>query len=120
MQPQLVTDGECGFCQRSAEWLQRHFPGEWINTPNQSIDLDLIGISQAQANAKVWYITRDGDELKRHSGSQAVGKLLLDQPKNWIKPFAALTFIPITKHIADLLYLLISKNRKHFATCKTQ
>ena len=116
---QLVTDGDCGFCQASAAWLQRHFPGEWANTPNQSIDLELIGITEEQANSKVWYITGTGDELKRYSGSQAVAKLLLDQPKMWIKPFAALAFVPITKQIAEFLYFLISKNRKHLGTCRT-
>lgn len=116
---QLVTDGDCGFCQASAQWLQRHFPGDWVNTPNQSIDLKPIGITEEQANSKVWYITGTGEELKRYSGSQAVAKLLLDQPKKWIKPLAVLAFVPITKQIAEVLYVAISKNRKHIGTCKT-
>jgi len=119
MRPQLVTDGDCGFCQASAAWLQRHFPGDWVNTPNQSIDLELIGITKEQANSKVWYITGTDEELKRYSGSQAVARLLLDQSKKWIKPLAVLAFVPITKQIAALLYLLISKNRKHLGTCAT-
>jgi predicted DCC family thiol-disulfide oxidoreductase YuxK len=116
---QLVTDGDCGFCQASAAWLQRHFPGEWVNTPNQSIDLELIGITEEQANSKVWYITGSGKDLNQYCGSQAVAKLLLDQPKIWIKPLAALAFVPITKQISDLLYFLISKNRKYCRTCET-
>ena len=120
MQPQLVTDGTCGFCQNSAAWLQRQFPGEWVNTPNQSIDLEHIGITELQANSKVWYVTSSGEEMKRYSGAQAVAKLLLDQPKLWIKPFAALAFIPITKQIAQLVYVLIAKNRKHLGTCESK
>ena len=116
---QLVTDGNCAFCQACAQWLQRHFPGDWVNTPNQSIDLKLIGISEDQANSKVWYITGSGEDLNRYSGSQAVAKLLLDQPKRWIKPLAVLAFIPVTKQIAQLLYFLISKNRKNLGTCET-
>ena len=119
MPPQLVTDGNCGFCQASAKWLQRHFPGEWVNTPNQSIDLKHIGITELQANSKVWYVTGSSEDLKRFSGSQAVAKLLLDQPKKWIKPLAALAFVPVTKQIAELLYVLIAKNRKHFGTCES-
>lgn len=118
MRPQLVTDGNCGFCQTSAEWLQRHFPGEWVNTPNQSIDLNRIGITKFQADSKVWYVTDDGENFKKYSGSQAVAKLLLDQPKTWIKPFAALAFIPVTKHIAEFFYVAVAKNRKHFGTCE--
>jgi len=118
MRPQLVTDGNCAFCQASAEWLLRHFPGEWVNTPNQSIDLNLIGITEDQANSRVWYITGSGADPKRYSGSQAVAKLLLDQSKVWIKPLAALAFLPITKQIAGFLYFLISKNRKYIGTCE--
>jgi len=120
MRLQLVTDGDCGFCQASAEWLQRHFPGDWVNTPNQSIDLELIGISEVQANSKVWYVTGSGEALRRYCGSQAVAKLLLDQPKKWIKPLAALAFVPVTKQMAEGLYFLISKNRKYLGTCETR
>lgn len=69
MQRQLVTDGNCAFCQASAEWLVRHFPGDWVNAPNQSIDLRLIGINEAEANSKVWYITSSGEDLNRYCGS---------------------------------------------------
>lgn len=119
MRRQLVTDGNCAFCQASAKWLLQHFPGDWVNTPNQSIDLELIGISESQANSKVWYITGSGEDLNRFSGAQAVAKLLLNQPKNWIKPLAVLAFVPITKQLAEFLYFLISKNRKHIGTCET-
>ena len=95
----------------------RHFPGDWVNTPNQSIDLNLVGLTEEQANSRVWYASFSEAELKQYSGSQAVAKLLLDQPKVWIKPVAALAFLPITKQIAGILYLLISKNRKHIGTC---
>ena len=120
MSAQLVTDGECGFCQRSAAWLQRHFPGDWVNTPSQTIGLELVGISAEQANAKVWYVTGIDAEPKRYGGAQAVAKLLLDQPKIWIKPIATLAFIPITKQTADLLYFLIAKNRKYLGTCESE
>jgi predicted DCC family thiol-disulfide oxidoreductase YuxK len=119
MSAQLITDGECGFCQRSAAWLHRHFPGNWVNTPSQTIGLELVGISAEQANAKVWYVTGLGANLKSYGGAQAVAKLLLDQSKIWIKPMAALAFIPVTKQIAAGLYLLIAKNRKLFGTCES-
>lgn len=120
MQAQLVTDGDCGFCQACAKWLLQRFPGDWVNTPNQSIDLKLIGLTQVQANSKVWYITGSSENFKRYGGSQAVAKLLLEQPKKWIKLLAFLAFVPVTKQISELLYLLISKNRKHLGTCETE
>jgi len=117
MQPQLVTDGDCGFCQTSAAWLERHFPGEWVNKPNSTIELAAIGISDAEANSRVWYVTHSGEYAKKYGGSQAVAKLLLDQPKRWIKPLAFLAFVPVTKQVAELLYILIARNRKHLGTC---
>ena len=120
MPSQLVTDGKCGFCQASASWLQQHFPGDWTNTPNQSIDLSSIWISESQANSKVWYITQNGTHLKQYSGAQAVAKLLLEQPKIWIKPIAVFAFIPITKQLAELIYFFISKNRKYLGTCENR
>lgn len=120
MRPQLVTDGNCAFCQASANWLLRHFPGEWVNTANQIIDLRLIGITERQANSKVWYITGDTENLMRFSGSQAIAKLLLDQPKIWIKPLAFLAFIPVTKQILELLYDAIAKNRRYLGTCESK
>lgn len=120
MSAQLITDGNCGFCQRSAAWLLRHFPGDWVNTPNQSVDLHCIDITDEQAKSKVWYVTESNGIRKKYGGSQAVAKLLLDQPKIWIKPIAALAFIPVTKQIADLLYFLIAKNREYLGTCESE
>lgn len=119
MSAQLITDGDCDFCQRCADWLGLHFPGDWVNTPNQTVDLQLIGITELQANSKVWYVTGHGNDRKRFSGAQAVAKLLLEQPKRWIKPLAVLAFIPITKQLAEFAYLVIAKNRSHLGTCKT-
>jgi len=119
MRPQIVTDGNCAFCHASAKWLLRHFPGDWVNSPSQTIDLGLIGITEDQANSKVWYVTGDDESLKRYGGPQAVAKLLLDQPKMWIKPLAVLAFVPVAKQVAQLIYLLISKNRKYFGTCES-
>lgn len=118
MPAQLVTDGNCGFCQASAAWLSKHFPGDWVNTPNQTIDLKSIGISEEQVGSKVWYVAGTGTEVKKYGGSQAVAKLLLEQPKKWIKPLALLAFAPVSKQIADLLYFLIARNRKHLGTCE--
>ncbi|MEY3407545.1 MAG: DCC1-like thiol-disulfide oxidoreductase, partial [Actinomycetota bacterium] len=50
-------------------------------------------------------------EIQKWGGAQAVGKLLLIQPKLWIKPLAILAFVPVFKQIADVLYKLISRYR---------
>lgn len=108
----LITDGDCGFCQTSAAFLLRHFSGDWVNAPSQTIDFAMYGLSEVDVNSKVWFVL-DGVEgaVQKWGGAQAVAKLLLHQPKPWIKPLAALAFVPGIKQIADLLYKLISRNR---------
>lgn len=111
MKPLLITDGECQFCQLSAAWLARHFPGEWINQPSQKTDLSKLGLTKAQVNKQVWYLTFEDGIWIKTGGAKAIGKLLLNQPKRFIKPFALLIFAPGFSHIAQLVYLLVAKNR---------
>lgn len=107
----LITDGDCGFCQTSAAFLLRRFPGEWKNQPSQHFDFAKYGLSEADVNSKVWFVRASDHGYQKWGGAQAVAKLLLSQSKFWIKPLAALAFVPVFKQLADLLYKLISRNR---------
>lgn len=112
----LVTDGDCGFCQRSAGWFSRHFPGPWINITSQSLDLDQHGLSRDDVNSQVWLLLPSNEGFQKFGGAQAVGKLLLLQPRNFIKPFALLAFAPVTGALAQWIYRLISRNRHRFSS----
>ena len=118
----LITDGDCGFCQNSAAILLRHFPGEWQNQPSQTVDYAKYGLTEADVQSRVWFVQPDGDSVRKWGGAAAVARLLLTQPKFWIKPLAALAFVPVFKQIADLLYKVISRNRGRLpgasATCE--
>lgn len=107
----LITDGDCGFCQSSAAFLSRHFPGEWKNQPSQNFDFAEYSLSEADVNSKVWFVQTSDHSFQKWGGAQAVAQLLLVQPKIWIKPIAVLAFVPVLKQLADLLYKLISSNR---------
>lgn len=107
----LVTDGDCGFCQNSAEFLAKYFAGDWRNQPSQNIDYKTLGLTEQDVLDRVWFVQFDGDSIRKWGGAQAVAKLLLFQSKFWIKPLAVLAFAPVFKQIADLLYKIISRNR---------
>jgi predicted DCC family thiol-disulfide oxidoreductase YuxK len=107
----LVTDGDCGFCQSSAAWLLRNFPGNWQNAPSQSLQIADYDLTQSDIETQVWFVQTNEAGVVKFGGAQAVAKLLLTQPKFWIKPLAALAFVPVFKQIANLLYKLISRNR---------
>ena len=111
MKPLLITDGECQFCQLSASWLARHFPGDWINQPSQKSDLSELGLTKAQVDKQVWYLTYREGAWQKSGGAKAIAKLLLDQPKRYIKPFALLMLTPGFSGIAQFSYLLVAKNR---------
>ena len=125
----LVTDGDCGFCQNSAKWLERHFPGTWINQPSQKLNLANFNLLKSEVEQQVWYLvpkkisktskTKNqfvnddltNDTYQKYGGAKAVAKLLLDQPKKYIKPFALLAFLPLFDRVAQMVYLLVARNR---------
>lgn len=118
----LITDGDCGFCQTAAAFLLRNFPGDWVNTPSQTMNFTKFGLGSAEVNSKVWFVLNRNGEVQKWGGAQAVAKLLLHQPKLWIKPLAALAFVPGFKQVANGMYALIARNRGQLPgatdTCK--
>lgn len=107
----LITDGDCQFCQLSAEWLDRKFPGDWVNLPNQEADLKSLGLSEAQVAKQVWYLIPIENSWIKYGGANAVFKLLLQQPKFYIKPIAYLFTLPGFNLIAQAIYIWVTKNR---------
>lgn len=111
MKPLLITDGECEFCQLSATWLARHFPGEWINQPSQTANLSELGLTKAEVDKQVWYLILKNGHWQKSGGAKAISKLLINQPKKYIKPFAYLMLAPGFAVYAQFVYLLVAKNR---------
>ncbi len=107
----LVTDGDCGFCQASATFLQKHFAGNWVNQPSQSFDYTTVGLTAEDVAKQVWFVRDSGDVDEKWGGAQAVAKLLLEQRRVWIKPLAVLAFVPGFREIAQWLYRVVSRNR---------
>lgn len=107
----LITDGECSFCQNAAKWLAKKYPGNWENRPNQSLDLVQFNLTKTEVEAQVWYLVPSKESYKKYGGAKAVAKLLLEQEKAWIKPFAILAFLPVTNILTSVTYRLIALNR---------
>ena len=107
----LVTDGDCGFCQASAAFLQKHFAGNWVNQPSQSFDYTTVGLTADDVAKQVWFVRDSDGAIEKWGGAQAVAKLLLEQRRVWIKPLAVLAFVPGFREIAQWLYRVVSRNR---------
>ena len=107
----LITDGDCKFCQLSAAWLNRNFPGNWINQPSKNLDINSLGLTKEDVAKQVWYLVPSNNSWERYGGAEAVLRLLLQQPKFLIKPIAYLFTLPGFNFIAQTIYIWVTKNR---------
>jgi predicted DCC family thiol-disulfide oxidoreductase YuxK len=92
----LIFDGDCGFCTSSARWIERRLPDDVEVVAWQFVDdLGALGLTEEQANAKVWWVTPDGgrtgghiaiaDSLRAAGGFWGVvGRLMLLPPFVWL------------------------------------
>ena len=110
LQGWLITDPDCGFCQRSAGWLGDHFAGPWKNTPATSAVLERFDITEGQASQAVWFVvTSDGVIVSKHRGSSAVARLISLRGGIW--RMARIAEVPPFVWLAQAVYRVIARNR---------
>ena len=109
----LITDGECGFCQRTAGKLTKLVPQGWKNLPSDQLT-QTYGLTPEDLAHSVWLIEFNGDQPIKYSGAKAVGKVLRMRPGFW-SAIGWLTFIPPMSWVAAGLYRLVANNRKFFS-----
>ena len=98
----LVYDGDCGLCERSADFARRRAPGVTVR------DHRSHGLTSIEA---VIYV-RDGKEV---AGAPAVARLLGDfESRGWRMVGAALA-LPIVRTFAAGVYWLIARNRRRLS-----
>lgn len=71
----LVFDGNCGFCTRSANLVQRLDRHDRVRTVpfQQAGFLAAVGLTDRQAADSIWWLGADGS---RHSGAHAANAVL--------------------------------------------
>lgn len=109
----LITDGNCGFCQRTAKKLAGIVPSGWVNVPSTELTNN-YGLTQEQLEHSVWLIEDLDSKQKRYSGAKAVGKVLRIRGGLW-GVLGWLTFIPPASWIAAGMYRVVANNRKFFS-----
>ena len=94
--PLLVFDGDCGFCTRSARWIQRKLPDGVRVEPGQALDLDELGLTVDDVTGAAWWLSPDrprpargheaiGRALAAAGGAWgAVGRLIVRRPGSWL------------------------------------
>lgn len=94
--PLLVFDGDCGFCTRSARWIQRRLPDGVRVEPWQLLNLDELGLTVDDVTGAAWWLSPTqprpargheaiGWALAAAGGVWgAVGRLIVRRPGSWL------------------------------------
>lgn len=97
----LVYDADCGFCTRSAHWLDEA-PVAW-----HTLDLSSVGATQGQADANAGWLV---DGRITHLGAPAIGAALRAKGGTARLLGWAMT-VPGIRGLAGIVYPRIAANR---------
>ena len=111
--PALVYDGDCGFCQRCADWIAARLPAGTSVVASEETDLAALGLTGRQASEAAWWIDAGGH---RHRGYRAIAAALRACGGSWSR-LGRFLILPGVSLLADGVYELIARNR-HRLGCK--
>ena len=105
----LIWDGDCAFCARCVQFIQRRIRTSATIVAHQKTDLKVLGLTTAQCNQALQWVNGDG---QIRSGSRAVAELL--KTANGLWPALGVSIdLPIIRIFSSGIYKLIAKNRQH-------
>jgi predicted DCC family thiol-disulfide oxidoreductase YuxK len=105
--PVFLYDGDCAFCTSCAHFIERRIPTSAEVSPWQFADLDLLGVTQAQAEEAVLWIA-EGEPVA--AGPDAIARLLEESKSAWKGLGWFLGREPVG-WVAWPMYRWVSKNR---------
>lgn len=100
--PELVFDGDCGICTVSAAWVDRNCPGVTTVSHHEH--------GMASIDKVTWI---DGDD--RREGARAVAAVLRLARRRRHRLLGALIGSPPVGPVAELVYLLVARNRSRIS-----
>lgn len=112
--PVLIYDGGCGFCTRSARWIERRFrPGSPARVaPWQEVDLAALGLTEADVRAAAWWVDEGG---RRRRGHAAIAAGLRACRGGW-RAVGAVLALPLVSTLAGAVYAWVARNRHRIPT----
>ncbi len=102
-----MFDGDCGFCTSSARWVEARLPSDARVEPWQRLDLEELGLTEAQVTESAWLIDDDG---RAHRGHAAIGRALTSVGGVW-GTVGRLIIVPPTSWLAGVVYSLVARYR---------
>lgn len=105
----LVFDGSCGFCERSAGWVERRLPAgaEVAVEPWQGLDLSALGLSGEEVADAAWWIDAAGTRCRGHL---AIAAALRTIGGAWGVVGRMLTW-PVLSQVARASYRVVAEHR---------
>ncbi len=104
--PVLIFDGDCAFCSSSARLLRKITQNKIALEPYQFLNLKDYDLTEEQTSKSVYFVTKS----ETFSAAKAIAKCLMAAKTPWsIAGF--LMNIPVVISIAELVYVLVAKNR---------
>ncbi|HVE63603.1 MAG TPA: DUF393 domain-containing protein [Mycobacteriales bacterium] len=103
----LIYDGDCAFCTRCVQLMERRLPARPRVTPWQWADLPRLGVTQAQAERSVLWVEPGSPPL---AGAAAIARLLVQCGGLWLALGRAMQVPPVS-WLAAGVYRLIANNR---------
>ena len=101
MRGQVVYDADCGFCTRSAHWVDAD-PVTW-----QSLDLGHVGATPEDAdNFAGWLVAGRIEAL----GAPAIAAALVARG-GWARPLGRLIQLPWVSRLAAVVYRVVARHR---------
>jgi predicted DCC family thiol-disulfide oxidoreductase YuxK len=98
---QIVYDADCGFCTRSARWVDDR-PVAW-----QSLDLAAVGATRDQADQFVGWLE---DGRISALGAPAIAAALRARG-GWTRPLGRLIDLPGVRRLAARTYPVVARHR---------
>jgi predicted DCC family thiol-disulfide oxidoreductase YuxK len=113
--PVFLYDGDCSFCSTCADFIERRIPTGADVKPWQFVDLDALGVTQAEAEEAVIWVPAagsgaDGPGGETKAGPEAIARLLVEAGSFWRPLGWVLDFAPV-RWVAWPVYRLVSRNR---------
>ncbi len=107
--PTLVYDGDCGFCTRSVQFVQRWIDrrGRYDVRPWQELDLAAVGLTERDCEEAAQFITADGSI---RSGHLAAASAVAHGAPAW-RPVGYLLMAPGVSWVAAHAYRWVADHR---------
>ena len=106
----LIYDGDCGFCRRQIDLLDKLDKGDVIEfEPFQEADLARYGISTAEAQEAMQLVSPAGEVWEGAEAAREIFRLL---PRT--RPLAWLFKLPGVMFVAKRIYRFIARRRHRF------